>query len=154
MGTRCAIVEEMGETSGHGVIEISTVKQVTGGGKITGAAMRQNEIQGEIKFKLLTLMNRVPHIEPDDAMRRRVHDPEIAKLRKQGTVVLTPSGEHFLQPVKTTRRPLHQPCHRFLQQVVVRKLAEVFNPQPCPQNAMSCTTSACLSIPRGSCKLL
>ena len=29
-------------------------------------------------------------------------DPEIAKLRKQGTVVLTPSGEHFLQLVKTT----------------------------------------------------
>jgi hypothetical protein len=29
-------------------------------------------------------------------------DPEITKLRKQGTVVLTPSGEHFLQPVKTT----------------------------------------------------
>jgi phage/plasmid-associated DNA primase len=69
MGARCAVVEEMGEASGHRVIEISTVKQVTGGGKITGAAMRQNEIQGEIKFKLLTLMNRVPHIEPDDAMR-------------------------------------------------------------------------------------
>jgi phage/plasmid-associated DNA primase len=73
MGARVALVEEMGESStGHRVIEISTVKQLTGGGEITGAAMRQNEVAGEIKFKLLTLMNRVPHIEPDDAMKRRV----------------------------------------------------------------------------------
>ena len=73
MGARVALVEEMGEASnGHRVIEISTVKQLTGGGEITGAAMRQNEITGEIKFKLLTLMNRIPHIEPDDAMKRRV----------------------------------------------------------------------------------
>ena len=32
--------------------------------------------------------------------------------------------------------------------------SEIPNPQPNPQNAMSCTTSACFGSPRGLCKLL
>jgi hypothetical protein len=71
--SRVAIVEEMGQTSGiHRTLETSTIKQLTGGGEISGAAMRQNEIHGEVRFKMPTLMNQAPHIEPDPAFKRRV----------------------------------------------------------------------------------
>jgi phage/plasmid-associated DNA primase len=63
----------MGQTSGiHRTLETSTIKQLTGGGEISGAAMRQNEIHGEIRFKMPTLMNQAPQIEPDPAFKRRV----------------------------------------------------------------------------------
>jgi phage/plasmid-associated DNA primase len=71
--SRVAIVEEMGQSVGiQRTLETSTVKQLTGGGEISGAAMRQNEVHGEIRFKMPTLMNQAPHIEPDPAFKRRV----------------------------------------------------------------------------------
>jgi hypothetical protein len=71
--SRVAIVEEMGQTSGiRRVLETSTIKQLTGGGEISGADLYKGEIHGEIRFKLPTLMNEAPHIEPDPAFKRRV----------------------------------------------------------------------------------
>jgi hypothetical protein len=71
--SRVAIVEEMGQTTGmQRTLETSTIKQLTGGGEISGAAMRQNEIHGEIRFKMPTLMNQAPQIDPDAAFKRRV----------------------------------------------------------------------------------
>lgn len=73
IGARAAIVEEMGEAAGgHRVLETSTIKNVTGNGELTGAAMRQDDIHGYSNVKLLTLLNRCPFIEPDGAMERRV----------------------------------------------------------------------------------
>lgn len=73
LGSRVAIVEEMGQTQGiHRVLETSTVKQLTGGGEIAGADVYKSEVHGEIRFKLPTLMNQAPHIEPDAAFKRRV----------------------------------------------------------------------------------
>jgi len=73
IGARAAIVEEMGEAAGgHRVLETSTIKNITGNGEITGAAMRQDDIHGYSNVKLLTLLNRFPFIEPDGAMERRV----------------------------------------------------------------------------------
>lgn len=66
-------MEEMGQTTGiHRVLETSTVKQLTGGGEIAGADVYKGEVQGEIRFKMPTLMNQAPHIEPDAAFKRRV----------------------------------------------------------------------------------
>jgi hypothetical protein len=71
--SRVALVEEMGQTSGISrVLETSTIKQHTGGGEIIGADLYRSEVQGEIKFKLVSLMNEAPHIEPDPAFKRRV----------------------------------------------------------------------------------
>lgn len=73
LGSRIAIVEEMGQTQGiQRVLETSTVKQLTGGGEIAGADVYKSEIHGEIRFKMPTLMNQAPHIEPDAAFKRRV----------------------------------------------------------------------------------
>ena len=73
IGARAAIVEEMGEAAGgRRVLETSTIKNITGNGEITGAAMRQDDIHGYSNVKLLTLLNRFPFIEPDGAMERRV----------------------------------------------------------------------------------
>jgi phage/plasmid-associated DNA primase len=73
IGARAAIVEEMGEAAGgNRVLETSTIKNITGNGEITGAAMRQDDIHGYSNVKLLTLLNRFPFIEPDGAMERRV----------------------------------------------------------------------------------
>ena len=73
IGARAAIVEEMGEAAGgQRVLETSTIKNITGNGEITGAAMRQDDIHGYSNVKLLTLLNRFPFIEPDGAMERRV----------------------------------------------------------------------------------
>jgi P4 family phage/plasmid primase-like protien len=73
IGARAAIVEEMGEAArGSRVLETSTIKNITGNGEITGAAMRQDDIHGYSNVKLLTLLNRFPFIEPDGAMERRV----------------------------------------------------------------------------------
>ena len=73
LSSRIAIVEEMGQTQGiHRVLETSTVKQLTGGGEIAGADVYKSEIHGEIRFKMPTLMNQAPHIEPDAAFKRRV----------------------------------------------------------------------------------
>ena len=64
--SRVALVEEMGQTSGiNRVLETSTVKQLTGGGEIIGADLYRSEVHGDIKFKLVSLMNEAPHIEPD-----------------------------------------------------------------------------------------
>lgn len=71
--SRVALVEEMGQSSGiNRVLETSTIKQLTGGGEITGADLYRSEVTGEIKFKLVSLMNEAPHIEPDAAFKRRV----------------------------------------------------------------------------------
>jgi hypothetical protein len=71
--SRVALVEEMGQTTGiNRVLETSTIKQLTGGGEITGADLYSSEVTGEIKFKLVSLMNEAPHIEPDAAFKRRV----------------------------------------------------------------------------------
>lgn len=71
--SRVALVEEMGQTSGiNRVLETSAIKQLTGGGELIGADLYQSEIKGNIKFKLVSLMNEIPHIEPDAAMKRRV----------------------------------------------------------------------------------
>jgi D5 N terminal like len=73
IGARTAIVEEMGEAAGgHRVLETSTIKNITGNGELTGAAMRQDDIHGYSNVKLITLLNRCPFIEPDGAMERRV----------------------------------------------------------------------------------
>jgi hypothetical protein len=73
IGARAAIVEEMGESAGgHRVLETSTIKNITGNGELTGAAMRQDDIHGYSSVKLITLLNRCPFIEPDGAMERRV----------------------------------------------------------------------------------
>jgi phage/plasmid-associated DNA primase len=73
IGARAAIVEEMGEAAGgHRVLETSTIKNITGNGELTGAAMRQDDIHGYSNVKLITLLNRCPFIEPDGAMERRV----------------------------------------------------------------------------------
>lgn len=75
IGARAAIVEEMGEAGGAAdrrVLETSTIKNITGNGEITGAAMRQDDIHGYSNVKLITLLNRFPFIEPDGAMERRV----------------------------------------------------------------------------------
>lgn len=70
---RVALVEEMGQTSGiNRLLETSTIKQLTGGGEIIGADLYRSEVHGEIKFKLVSLMNEAPHIEPDPAFKRRV----------------------------------------------------------------------------------
>ncbi len=71
--SRVALVEEMGQTSGiNRVLETSTIKQLTGGGEIIGADLYRSEVHGEVKFKLVSLMNEAPHIEPDAAFKRRV----------------------------------------------------------------------------------
>jgi hypothetical protein len=71
--SRVALVEEIGQTIGiNRVLETSTIKQLTGGGEITGADLYSSEVTGEIKFKLVSLMNEAPHIEPDAAFKRRV----------------------------------------------------------------------------------
>jgi hypothetical protein len=73
IGARAAIVEEMGEAAGgRRVLETSTIKNITGNGELTGAAMRQDDIHGYSNVKLITLLNRCPFIEPDGAMERRV----------------------------------------------------------------------------------
>lgn len=73
IGARAAIVEEMGEAAGgHRILETSTIKNITGNGELTGAAMRQDDVHGYSNVKLLTLLNRCPFIEPDGAMERRV----------------------------------------------------------------------------------
>jgi phage/plasmid-associated DNA primase len=73
IGARAAIVEEMGEAAGgQRILETSTIKNITGNGELTGAAMRQDDIHGYSNVKLLTLLNRFPFIEPDGAMERRV----------------------------------------------------------------------------------
>lgn len=73
LASRVAIVEEMGQTQGiQRILETSTVKQLTGGGEIAGADVYKSEIHGEIRFKMPTLMNQAPHIEPDAAFKRRV----------------------------------------------------------------------------------
>ena len=75
IGARAAIVEEMGEAGGAAarrVLETSTIKNITGNGELTGAAMRQDDIHGYSNVKLITLLNRFPYIEPDGAMERRV----------------------------------------------------------------------------------
>jgi hypothetical protein len=74
IGSRVAIVEEMGEASGssHRVLETSAIKNITGNGELTGAAMRQNDVRGPSNVKLCTLLNRVPFIDKDPAMERRV----------------------------------------------------------------------------------
>jgi phage/plasmid-associated DNA primase len=73
IGTRAAIVEEMGEAAGgNRILETSTIKNITGNGELTGAAMRQDDIHGYSNAKLITLLNRCPFIEPDGAMERRV----------------------------------------------------------------------------------
>ena len=73
LGSRVAIVEEMGQTHGiQRILETSTVKQLTGGGEIAGADVYKSEVHGEIRFKMPTLMNQAPHIEPDAAFKRRV----------------------------------------------------------------------------------
>ena len=62
-----------GQTSGiNRVLETSTIKQLTGGGEIIGADLYRSEVHGEVKFKLVSLMNEAPHIEPDAAFKRRV----------------------------------------------------------------------------------
>lgn len=73
LSSRVAIVEEMGQTHGiQRILETSTVKQLTGGGEISGADVYKSEVHGEIRFKMPTLMNQAPHIEPDAAFKRRV----------------------------------------------------------------------------------
>ena len=51
-----------------------TIKQLTGGEyrNSTGADVYMGEVHGDIKFKMPTLMNQAPHIEPDAAFKRRV----------------------------------------------------------------------------------
>ncbi|MFZ0146356.1 MAG: hypothetical protein WAL08_18510 [Candidatus Sulfotelmatobacter sp.] len=71
--SRVALVEEMGQTGGiNRVLETSTIKQLTGGGELIGADLYQSEVKGQIKFKMISLMNQPPYIEPDAAMKRRV----------------------------------------------------------------------------------
>ena len=71
--SRVALVEEMGQTTGiNRILETSTIKQLTGGGEITGADLYSSEVTGEIKFKLVSLINEAPRIEPDAAFKRRV----------------------------------------------------------------------------------
>jgi phage/plasmid-associated DNA primase len=73
LSSRVAIVEEMGQTQGiQRILETSTVKQLTGGGEISGADVYKSEVHGEIRFKMPTVMNQAPHIEPDAACKRRV----------------------------------------------------------------------------------
>jgi phage/plasmid-associated DNA primase len=73
IGSRCAIVEEMGETSGAvRVLEMSAIKNITGNGELVGADVYKKDIRGNSNVKLITLLNRVPFIEPDGAMERRV----------------------------------------------------------------------------------
>jgi hypothetical protein len=73
IGARCAIVEEMGETAGATrVLEMSAIKNITGNGELVGADVFKKDIRGNSNVKLITLLNRVPFIEPDGAMERRV----------------------------------------------------------------------------------
>ena len=73
IGARCAVVEEMGETCGATrVLELSAIKNITGNGELVGADPYKKDIRGNSNVKLVTLLNRVPFIEPDGAMERRV----------------------------------------------------------------------------------
>ncbi len=72
MGARVAFAEESGEETGRRKIETSTVKYLTGGDVLVGAAMRQNEVHRKPTHKLVTITNYLPIISPDPAMVGRV----------------------------------------------------------------------------------
>jgi hypothetical protein len=70
---RTLLVEEMGQTSGiNRILETSTISSPQAEVKLSGADLYRSEVHGEITFKLASLMNEAPHIEPDPAFRRRV----------------------------------------------------------------------------------
>jgi P4 family phage/plasmid primase-like protien len=72
MGARVAFVTESGEETGRRKIETSTIKYLTGGDMLVGAAMRQNDVQRKPSHKLVTVTNFLPIIQPEPAMRGRV----------------------------------------------------------------------------------
>ncbi|MBZ5596860.1 MAG: hypothetical protein LAN83_00945 [Acidobacteriia bacterium] len=69
---RVAFVEESGEETGTRRLETSMVKNLTGGGELIGADLYRSEVSGPIRFKMPTLSNFSPRIEPDPAMVGRV----------------------------------------------------------------------------------
>jgi len=107
--SRVALVEEMGQTSGiTRVLETSTIKQLTGGGEIIGADLYRSEVRGEIKFKLVSLMNEAPHIEPDAAFKRRV---EVFPFPARFDEVANPSGSGRTRlPACVSLRTVYPPC--------------------------------------------
>src|SRR5262249_6945996 len=54
------------------VLELSAIKNITGNGELVGADVYKKDVRGNSNVKLVTLLNRVPFIEPDGAMERRV----------------------------------------------------------------------------------
>ena len=53
------------------VLELSAIKNITGNGELVGADVYKKDIRGNSNVKLVTLI-RLPFIEPDGAMERRV----------------------------------------------------------------------------------
>ena len=108
--SRVALVEEMGQTSGISrVLETSTIKQLTGGGEIIGADLYRSEVHGEIKFKLVSLMNEAPHIEPDPAFKRRV---QVFPFRARFDEVVNPGCIALAMERKNAPSCLRESPHR------------------------------------------
>jgi phage/plasmid-associated DNA primase len=108
--SRVALVEEMGQTHGiNRVLETSTIKQLTGGGEITGADLYRSEVTGEIKFKLVSLMNEAPHIEPDAAFKRRVR---VIPFRARFDEVANPGCIELAMERKNAPAELREYPHR------------------------------------------
>jgi hypothetical protein len=108
--SRVALVEEMGQTSGiNRVLETSTVKQITGGGEIIGADLYRSEVHGEIKFKLVSLMNEAPHVEPDPAFKRRV---QVFPFRARFDEVVNPGCIELAMERKNAPSCLRESPHR------------------------------------------
>jgi hypothetical protein len=100
----------MGQTSGiNRVLETSTVKQLTGGGEIIGADLYRSEVHGEIKFKLVSLMNEAPHIEPDPAFKRRV---QVFPFRARFDEVVNPGCIELAMEQKNAPTYLRESPHR------------------------------------------
>jgi len=108
--SRVALVEEMGQTSGiNRVLETSTIKQLTGGGEIIGADLYRSEVHGEVKFKLVSLMNEAPHIEPDPAFKRRV---QVFPFRARFDEVVNPGCIQLAMERKNAPSCLRESPHR------------------------------------------
>jgi phage/plasmid-associated DNA primase len=108
--SRVALVEEMGETTGISrVLETSTIKQLTGGGEIIGADLYSSEVTGEIKFKLVSLMNVAPRIEPDAAFKRRVR---VIPFRARFDELANPGCIELAMERKAAPRQLRESPHR------------------------------------------
>jgi hypothetical protein len=108
--SRVALVEEMGQTKGiNRVLETSTIKQLTGGGEITGADLYSSEVTGEIKFKLVSLMNEAPPIEPDAAFKRRVR---VIPFRARFDELANPGCLELAMERKNAPRQLRESPHK------------------------------------------